>query len=156
RHDIGEHPWDFETIVIEHLSTTTEVLDVDTGDGRRFAEYLGKSQYRGKAAASEGYIPNVPIARATLEPFGVDDREAAANALLWEDGSFDLVLNRHGLLDAAETRRVLKPKGWLVTQQVGSQTNLDILWMLGAPLPMEPTWDLATARTALEAEGFRI
>jgi hypothetical protein len=98
----------------------------------------------------------VPIARTTLEPLGIDVREATANALPWADGSFDLVLNRHGLLDAAETRRVLEPEGWLVTQQVGSQTNLDIHRMLGAPLPTGPTWDLATARAGLEADGFRI
>jgi SAM-dependent methyltransferase len=156
RRHTGTKPWDLETIVVEHLTAATAVLDVDTGDGHRFAEYLGKSQFQGKTAASEGYLPNVPIARTTLGPIGVDVREAKATSLPWPDGSFDLVLNRHGLLDAAETRRVLKPDGWLITQQVGSQTNLDIHRALGAPLPAGPTWDLATARAALEADGFQI
>jgi SAM-dependent methyltransferase len=156
RHDVGTKSWDLETIVLEHLGTATAVLDVDTGDGRRFAEYLGKANFHGKTAASEGYLPNVTIARATLEPLRIDVRETTANALPWPDGAFDLVLNRHGLLVASETKRVLQPGGWLVTQQVGSQTNLDIHRVLGASLPTGPTWDVATARAALEAEGFRI
>ncbi len=156
RHTIGVKPWDLETIVLERLSTATSVLDVDTGDGRLFAEFLGKSGFRGRTAATEGYPPNVPLARATLEPLRVEVREATGEALPWTDGSFDLILNRHGLLNGAESWRALNPGGWLVTQQVGSRTNLDIHRMLGAPLPDGPDWSLATARTALEQAGFQI
>ncbi len=169
RHDVGHHPWGLSTIVDERLRAATAVLDVDTGDGKRFAEALTRSGFRGHASATEGYEPNVPLARATLAPLGVDVRETRgaehpssadqdrdSARLPFDDATFDLVLNRHGSLDAAETRRVLQPDGWLVTQQVGSKTNLDIHYMLDAPLPTEPTWDLATARTQLEAAGFHI
>jgi hypothetical protein len=156
RRDVGEKPWDLETIVLERLASATAVLDVDTGDGRRFAEYLTKRGFRGRRAATEGYALNVLIARATLEPLGVEVREGAGDALPWDDGSFDLILNRHGLLAGAECWRVLSRGGWLVTQQVGSQTNRDIHQMLGAPLPAGPPWDLATARAALNEAGFQI
>jgi hypothetical protein len=156
RRTVGEKSWDLETIVLERLSEATAVLDVDTGDGRRFAEFLTKGGYRGRAAATEGYRPNVPIARATLGPLDIELREGTGDALPWSDGSFDLIVNRHGLLDAAESRRVLRAAGWLVTQQVGSQTNLDIHHMLGAPLLTGPRWDLATARSALEDSGFQV
>ena len=152
----GDKPWDFETIVLDRLSRTTSVLDVDTGDGCRFAEYLTKSGFRGKASATEGYAPNLPLARATLEPLGVEVHEGGGDRLPFPDASFDLVVNRHGLLDAAETRRVLQTGGWFVTEQVGSQTNLDIHRMLGAPLPRGPAWDCAIARANLDAQRFRI
>lgn len=152
----SDKPWDYETIVLDRLSTAIGALDVDTGDGRRFEEYLGKSGFRGKASATEGYAPNVPLARATLEPLGVEVREGDGDKLPFPDASFDLIVNRHGLLHAAETRRILQSGGWLVTEQVGSQTNLDIHRMLGAPLPEGPDWNFAVARANLEAQGFRI
>src|SRR5437899_3274814 len=63
RHHLGDKPWDFETLVLERLATATAVLDVDTGDGRQFAELLLKSGFHGRASATEGYPPNVPLAR---------------------------------------------------------------------------------------------
>lgn len=169
RHDVTHAPWDYSAIAQERLRTATAVLDVDTGDGKRFAETLAESGFQGRACATEGYAPNVPLARATLAPVGVDVREtgaslhpssatpsADAKRLPFADATFDLVLNRHGDIDTAEIRRVLRPGGWLVTQQVGGKTNLDIHYMLDAPLPTEPTWDLATAQARLEAAGFRI
>ena len=156
RHHVGVKPWDYETLVLERLATARTVLDVDTGDGRQFAELLVKSGFRGRPSATEGYPPNVPLARATLEPLGVDVREAVGPTLPSADETFDLVVNRHGFLDASEARRVLRSGGWLVTQQVGGRTNLDIHRILGAPLPERPPWDLATARAAVETEGFRV
>ena len=83
--------------------------------------------------------------------------EASSSAVRrLSDASFDLIVNRHGLLDAAENGRVLQPGGWVATEQVGSQTNLDIHLLLRAPLPDGPKWNLAIARTALEARGFQV
>jgi SAM-dependent methyltransferase len=168
RHDVDHAPWDYSTIAQERLRTATAVLDVDTGDGMRFADTLTESGFQGRACATEGYGPNIPLARATLEPLGVEVREtgtslhpssatpsADAKRLPFEDASFDLVLNRHGSLYSVETKRVLRPGGWLVTQQVGSKTNLEIHYLLDAPLPTG-TRDLATCRAWLEAAGFRI
>lgn len=156
RHQVGQKSWDYETLVLERLATTSAVLDVDTGDGHVFASLLAKGGYRGRAAATEGYLPNVPLARLALESLGVDVRESVGKSLPFADESFDLVVNRHGSLDAAETCRVLRPGGWLVTQQVGSQTNLEIHRLLGAPMPEGPVWDSQTGRTALEANRFRV
>jgi len=161
--------WDLLTIVRARLQAATAVLDVDTGDGRRSADALAESGFRGRASATECYAPNVPLAPATLTPLGVKVRESRGvhhpsfaerdgddGRLPFDDGSFDLVLNRHGSLDAAGSRRVLRPDSWLVTQQVGSKTNLDIHYLLDASLPSEPTWDLATARAQLEDAGLRV
>ncbi|HUX86335.1 MAG TPA: methyltransferase domain-containing protein, partial [Chloroflexota bacterium] len=156
RQTLGDMSWDFSAVVRDRLSTATRVLDVDTGDGRRFAEVLTKGGFRGRASATEGYPPNVPLARATLEPLGVEVYEATGAGLPFPDASFDLIVNRHGLLAADETQRVVKPGGWLVTEQVGSRANLDIHHFLDAPLPKGPEWDLATATSELETRGFQV
>ncbi|MCX5015704.1 hypothetical protein OG765_32815 [Streptomyces sp. NBC_00555] len=71
-------------------------------------------------------------------------------------GPFDLVLNRHGVLDAARIRTALAPGGRLLTQQVGSR-KLELNETLGVPAPADPdSWTLDVAVRALEDAGLRV
>lgn len=85
-----------------------------------------------RTVATEGYPPNIPVARERLEPIGVtlcpigeDDQ------LPLDDAAFELVINRHESYDPAEVLRVLQPDGVFVTQQVGGEDDLDLNRFLG-------------------------
>ena len=73
-----------------------------------------------------------------LGRLGVDVR-ARIDILPVEDASADLVLNRHGALDAAEVARVLRPGGRLLTQQVGPENDAELNAALSAPPPSHGT-----------------
>jgi SAM-dependent methyltransferase len=106
--------------------------------GRRWGEVLGGipdfiASSR-TVVATEPYPPNLPVAAERLGPLGVDVR-AQSDILPVEDGSADLVLNRHGALDAAEVARVLRPGGRLLTQQIGPENDAELNAALSAPPP---------------------
>ncbi len=61
-------------------------------------------------AATENYLPNVQLCKEKLLPLGIDFKQADAGGQLpFADGSFDLVVNRHGDFNPQEIFRVLKP-----------------------------------------------
>jgi len=133
RMDRGVLPWDYASLARDALATATSLLDIDTGGG----EVLASLAPLPAAIATEPYPLNVPIATARLAPLGVDVRAGRASALPVADGDVNLVLNRHGLLDAAETARVLTAQGVFLTQQVGSRNDLAFNDALGVP-PASP------------------
>jgi len=46
--------------------------------------------------------------------------------LPFEDETFDLLLSRHESYDLKEVKRILKPNGIFITQQVGGKNNADM------------------------------
>lgn len=148
-------PWDYRTEVLSHLEPDSLLLDQDTGGGEFL---LSLSHPHHLTAATEGFPPNVALCREALSPLGVDFRAAdAARTMPFEDGSFDLVINRHGSYNVSELSRILRPGGRFVTQQVGEQNDRELVELLlpGTPIPY-PGWDLAHCTTALEGAGFRV
>lgn len=130
-----ELPWDYETIVRQYLRDDAELLDYDTGGGEFLLSL--KHPYH-KTAATEGYPPNVALCRERLLPLGVNFR-ACDNAaqIPFDDASFDIIINRHGSFDPLELKRLLKPGGLFVTQQVGSENDRELVEMVlpGAEKP---------------------
>ncbi|KAB8161188.1 methyltransferase domain-containing protein [Streptomyces sp. 3MP-14] len=138
-----ELPWSYEALVRERLPRVTSLLDLGTGGG----EFLSSlAPLPARTAATEGYPPNVPVARRRLEPLGVevaalDERDddgggggdGAGGELPFPDGSFDLVISRHTAYHPDELRRVLTDDGVFVTQQVGGLDLAEINEALGAP-----------------------
>jgi SAM-dependent methyltransferase len=113
------------------------------------------------AYATEAYTPNIPISRKRLEPLGVEVvalEEDEPRQLPFEDGIFDLVLNRHGYYWAPELYRIMQPGGVFLTQQVGDRNDIGIRELLGAPeANVRVEWaDLAEAVANLEAANFQI
>ncbi len=147
--------WDYRQIVLDWIRNAKALLDLDTGGGEFLA---GLQPLPPGTCATEGYPPNVAIAAARLEPLGVKVANThAAISLPFGDGSFDLVINRHGGILASEIARVLKSGGRFVTQQVGDRNCI----RLNEALQNFPDFtfselNLARAVKQLEAGGLRI
>ncbi len=147
--------WDYRKIVLDRIRSAQSLLDLDTGGG----EFLASLQpFPPLACATEGYPPNVPIAQARLEPLGVKVFNThAAVSLPFEDNTFDLVIDRHGGILAAEIHRVLKSGGRFITQQVGDRNCIRLNEALGAqPDALSALWTLGQAVKQLEEGGFGI
>ncbi|MSP11487.1 MAG: SAM-dependent methyltransferase [Chloroflexi bacterium] len=148
-------PWNYREQVLEKVRLVHALLDMDTGGGEILASLspLPELTY-----ATEGYLPNIPIARSRLEPLGVQVSPLQAEDILpFEEKTFELVINRHGSLPADEIYRVLAKGGIFFTQQVGGQNNIRLNHLLNAPAPSEdPNWNAARAIEELEKQGFLI
>ena len=148
-------PWDYPAIVRERLRPEARVLDYDTGGGE-FLLSLGHPYDR--TAATEGYPPNVALCQDTLLPLGIDFKACADPAAIpFPDGSFDLILDRHGDFCPPELYRLLKDGGTFVTEQVGGDNDRDLVERVlpGTPKPY-PDLYLPKQRLAFEAAGFHI
>jgi len=148
-------PWDYRAEILSRLKPHHRLLDLDTGGGEFLLE-LGHPHPL--TAATEGYAPNVALCRSVFEPLGVDFRAADAGASLpFADASFDVVINRHGDLNAAEIFRVLRPGGWFITQQVGAENDRELVEMLLPSTPMPfPKQYLSIVSEQFRKAGFEI
>ena len=155
---IGFDFWDYASLAADALRASRVVLDQETGGGERFGKILESCAFEGQACATEGYPPNVAVARKRLEPLGVEVYEVPdPSELPFENETFDLLLNRHGMCTFVEEFRVLKPGGALITEQVGNKTNLEIHQLLEVPLPQQnELGNLDGARSAAEEAGFGV
>ncbi|MEW1953472.1 class I SAM-dependent methyltransferase [Terrabacter sp. NPDC080008] len=154
----GPTPWDFDAECVRALRAAGSVLDMGTGGGEqllRLLDAVGPAADGRRVVATEGWPPNVPVARAALEPRGVEVVEHDADRcvpLPLADGSVDLVTNRHEAYDPADLARLLAPGGVLLTQQVGSRDAEQAREWFGTPAPR--TWTLERAAADLEQAGI--
>lgn len=148
-------PWDYESLVRSYLKDDMYLMDYDTGGG----EFLLSLHHPyDKTAATEGYPPNVELCMKTLTPLGIDLKACNdPSNIPFEDETFDILINRHGSFDPAEIRRLLKPGGVFVTQQVGDTNDHDLVEMVlpGIPVPF-PGNNLTVQKKAFENAGFEI
>jgi SAM-dependent methyltransferase len=149
-------PWDYRCVIEQYRTSDMKILDIDTGGGE-FLLSLGHPC--SLISATEGYAPNFELCQKRLIPLGIDLKEAdAARALPFADESFDLVLNRHGDLNASEIYRVLKKGGFFVTQQVGAENDRELVELLlgkEAKIPF-PNQYLQIVQENFESAGFEI
>ena len=148
-------PWDYEKIIKQYLKDDMKLLDYDTGGGEFL---LTLNHPYENTAATEGYPPNVELCSKTLLPLGIDFKKCDdCSNIPFDDGSFDIFINRHGDFDPAEIYRLLKPGGMFITQQVGDQNDADLVKMV-LPEAKMPFYDLnlsASKKAFLDA-GFEI
>jgi SAM-dependent methyltransferase len=147
--------WNYHQLVLEKIKTANSLLDLDTGGGEFLLSLQPLPQH---TYATEAYPPNVPIAKARLEPHGVHVCDTAATGPLpFDDNSFDLVINRHGDILASEIYRILKTGKSFVTQQVGGRNNIGLNEILQDQVEFrDSNWALDVAARQLEESGFRI
>ncbi len=147
--------WNYRATVLSYLRTAHVLLDMGTGGG----EFLSSLQpLPSETSATEGYIPNIAIARQQLEPLGVTVYVVDEDQHLpFENGHFDLVINRHESYAPREIHRILRSGGHFITQQVGGRNNLDLNALLRGPSDFGMTsWDCAYAVQELEQAGMQI
>ncbi len=148
-------PWEYEAVVRRYLRPTDQVLDVGTGGGERFIA-LAPSFERGV-----GVDPDPEMVRTARENTSaslaakVSFVEGRADALPVPDTSFDVVLNRHAVVDVAEVMRVLRPGGYFITQQVGAQNTFNIATLFGTGQGMGGQYAAPEQEIPALAEAFQ-
>ncbi len=160
-----EHRWDYIATVLAAMHDAETVLDMGTGGGERLASFAAKRPLPSHTYATEGYVPNIAVARQRLEPLGVtvvaieDDHH-----LPFEDEQFDLIINRHASYDSGEVLQIIKPGHRFITQQVGDQTNRRLHELSGYEpkdafypgVEQKAAWNLDYAVRELQDAGWQI
>ncbi len=112
-------PWSYADLARDVLAGAVSALDLGTGGGEALLEI--RDALPSDTVATEGWPPNIPVATRNLADHGIPvvEYDAEADASLpFEDGRFDVVLDRHEAYVATEVLRVLRPGGRFLTQQV--------------------------------------
>jgi SAM-dependent methyltransferase len=147
-------PWDYLEVVKRYLQPESRVLDVGTGGGERFMEL---APFFGTGVGVDIDPEMIGVARENRPPALAEHVQFAvmpAERLEFPGGEFDIVLNRHSVVHAAEVARVLRPGGFFITQQVGPLNTHNICSLFGCGPGGEYEEDLSQSLLAL-AEGFR-
>jgi SAM-dependent methyltransferase len=157
-------PWDFTARVSERVLESESMLDMGTGGGEWLADLPERPS---QTVATEAWAPNVPVARERLAPLGIEvvhvdgapdntlqESGESGGDLPFEDGSFDLVTNRHGSFIASEVARVLRAGGVFLTQQLGDGVFREFNELLGADPPQQASWRLPLAIEQVEDAGL--
>jgi SAM-dependent methyltransferase len=147
--------WDYRKMVFDQSRSVQSLLDIGTGGG----EFLATLQpFPPQIFATESYLPNFEVAHKFLEPLGVKVfglREEAP--LPFEDGSLELVINRHASYSASEVHRILKPGCHFITQQVGGRNDIRFNEILQDKVEfIYSYWTLDYALTELVQSRFAI
>jgi hypothetical protein len=149
-----EPKWDYRESVRTALHDIDTLLDMDTGGGEMLSSFQPLPPH---TYATEGYAPNLQLARQRLTPLGVTVCEGHdTHQLPFDDNQFDLIINRHASYDPAELLRVLKLGQRFITQQVGSRVSLYLHALLGREKKDVAPWNLSVAVSALQAAGGHI
>lgn len=152
----NELPWHYRNIIKSYLKPESQLLDIDTGGGEFL---LSLDHPYNKMSATEAYAPNVALCKDVLLPLGIDFKEAdGAKVLPFEDGRFDIIINRHGDYNAKEINRVLKLGGVFITEQVGAENDRELVKLILPQVPELPFPEqyLKIAIKKFEQSGFSI
>lgn len=129
RWECEELPWSYRDIILKYLEPNHKLLDIGTGGG----EFLLSLNHPYKnISVTEMWEPNVKFCREKLSPFGIDVNQTFDDEKLpFGDNTFDIIINRQASYNIKEIKRILKPNGMLITQQVGSLNNERLSKLLG-------------------------
>ncbi|AUI60478.1 class I SAM-dependent methyltransferase [Amycolatopsis sp. BJA-103] len=147
-------PWGYSRLLGERMATAKAGLDLQTGGGEVLA---GIPKPPPVLAATEGWPPNVEVARKTLAPLGGEVVEAEYDAPLpFPDESFDVVSSRHPIENPwREIVRVLRPGGTFLSQQIGAGTVRELKEFFLGPQDYGG-WTPEVLRAEAEAVGLRV
>lgn len=148
-------PWDYEEILRKYLKADYELLDMGTGGGEFL---LSLNHPYGKTSVTESWEPNVKLCMEKLSPLGIGVCQVYIDSeLQFEDNKFDLIINRHTSYNAEEVKRILKPNGIFITQQVGGKNNENLSKLLIKDFkPKHSDHDLNHILGGFEKNSFEI
>ena len=156
----GPVKWNYYSRIRPYLYTAERLLDLGTGGGERLAAF---SPLPGETYATEGYKPNVEIAKRNLEPLGVtvvevdgDEGPPYNSNLPFDDNFFDLITDRHEAYCPQEIYRILKDDAHFITQQVGSLSIANLIQLFDNKNIQISDWNLNYAEKELMQNGFEI
>ena len=116
-----ELPWDYKDILRNYLNSDYKLLDMGTGGGEFL---LSLNHPYNNTSVTEMWEPNVQLCKEKLEPLGIEVKQVFNDDKLpFENDTFDIIINRHESFYIEEVRRILKPNGVFITQQVGGKNN---------------------------------
>jgi len=140
---VGHGPvlWNYVDIVRQYLKPQDRVLDIGTGGGEIFfslapcfGEGIGIDQNTEMIEAAKRNRSALPLDNISLLVMDGSD-------LRFDAGEFDVVLLRHLRVYVSEIVRVLRSKGYFITQMVGQRSSLNILDAFGwTPDSFGPEW----------------
>ena len=151
-----EPPWSYMSRAATLMAHSASVLDMGTGGGERLLQL--EPDWPEKVVVTEDYAPNIELASQRLRPLGVRAKVVeltSEGTLPFENGEFDLILNRHSGLNPVEVARVLAPGGTFLTQQIHGLWAWDLAAVFGAE-PLWPECTLETYRKQFEAAHLTI
>lgn len=146
--------WNYFSKIRPYLYNVDRLLDLGTGGGEKLSKFtpLPKETY-----ATEGYKPNVEIAKKNLEPLGIQVIEVdGEDKLPFEDNYFDLVIDRHEAYCPQEIYRILADNAHFITQQVGSSTIINLIQLFDNKGLEVSNWNLNYAEKELLQATFEI
>lgn len=155
-------PWDYRQLVLERMRGVQALLDIGTGGGEFFASLFQPPISRAVPPvtwATEGYAPNVEIARQRLTPLGIqlmDVSDQTDSSTTLPANTFELVIDRHEGIPGSELFRILKPGGRYLTQQVGGLNCIELNRFLGGNEPLYIETLLEKETQKLHDAGLRI
>lgn len=134
---VEERPrWGYARLLARRLAQAHAALDLDTGGGEVLHE---APVLPDQMVATEGWPPNLQLARDRLTSRGVEVIEASPGERLpVAEASFDLVTSRHPVdPDWSEIARVLSPGGRYFAQHVGAESAFELTEFFLGPQPVE-------------------
>jgi len=146
-------PWNYKNTVLSYLKTAHYLLDMGTGGGELLSTLHPLPLY---TYATEGYKPNVLLAKKRLEPLGINIYQITDNELPFDENFFDLIINHHAAFSIKEIYRVLKLKGYFITQQVGKENNLELNKFFLDNSYHKKMWDLSYVLNQLKGLPVKI
>ncbi|MCO7124568.1 class I SAM-dependent methyltransferase [Sporolactobacillus shoreicorticis] len=118
----SEHlPWNYREIVLDHLNSTDQLLDMGTGGGE-FLLSLHHPYHN--TSVTEAWEPNIQLIEKQLAPLGIHIYTSENEEdIPCQDNMFDLIINQHAGMNISDIKRTLKPNGLFITKQVGADNN---------------------------------
>ena len=142
-------PWNFVDVVRQYLKPQDRVLDIGTGGGEIF---LSLAPYFGEGIGIDQNTAMIEAAKRNQSALALDNISLLVmegSALRFDAGEFDVVLLRHLRVYASEIVRVLRKRGYFITQMVGQRSSLNILDAFGwTPSSFGPDWWQTVAQLA--------
>jgi len=148
--------WSYSSKILPFIRTSESLLDMGTGGGELLATLAPLPKH---TCATEGYKPNVDLAKKKLEPLGVKVVYCKNDEnLSFNNDEFELIINRHEFYNPNEVYRVLNSDGIFITQQIGDKNDSKLRLILtgSQALENEVEWNLEFATNQIEAAGFEI